>query len=314
MSTASASRALAREGAVSADLRRRVLAAAERLGYAPNLAARSLAARRSGMVGIMVNTLAEPPVAELIAALERRLAQAGFGVAIATSRESPGESLRALRQLIGLGVEAVALAEPAHGGELVAALRARGLPWAGLGEGIARADLALDDGRRRGAELACRYLLSLGHRRIGVLAPTAATAAGVSDALGDGQAAHGAREAHDLGRVEAGMRELLEADDPPTAVICGSDLHALVAVRVCLRRGIGVPQAVSVTGFGDAYFARHAVPALTTVRVAADALVERLADGLLRDLGQGAPSPAAETPLKLILRESTAAAALGRRP
>lgn len=317
MSTASASRALAREGAVSADLRRRILAAAERLGYTPNLAARSLAGRRSGLIGIMVNTLAEPLVAEVIAALERRLAQAGFGVAIATSRDSPGESVRAMRQLIGLGVEAVALAEPAHGAELANVLRARGLPWVGLGDGLDRAGLVIDGGRRRGAELACRYLLSLGHCRIGVLAPTAATAAGVIDALGGSQAAaaaHGPREVRDANAAEAAMQELLDGDASPTAVICGNDLHGLAAVRACLRRGIVVPRAVSVIGFGDADFARRAVPALTTVRVAGAALAEQLANGLLGYLEHGTPPPAVETPLKLILRESTAQAPDSRRP
>src|SRR5208337_3386244 len=105
VSTASASRALAGEGGVSADLRRRILAAADRLGYTPNLAARSLAARRSGLIGIMANTVAEARVAEVVTALGRRLAEAGYGLAIATTQGSPEESLAAMRQLVSRGVE-----------------------------------------------------------------------------------------------------------------------------------------------------------------------------------------------------------------
>src|SRR5271154_6234020 len=93
VSTASASRALARQGAVSADLRQRILAAAKRLGYAPNLAARSLAAGKSGLIGVLVNSLAEPLVADVVAALEQRLAQAGYGIAIAAHGGSPGDGL-----------------------------------------------------------------------------------------------------------------------------------------------------------------------------------------------------------------------------
>ncbi len=125
--------------------------------------------------------------------------------------------------------------------------------------------------------------------------------------------ARAAREVRDPNAAEAAMQELFDGDDSPTAVICGSDLHALAAVRVCLRRDIVVPQAVSVIGFGDADFARRAVPALTTVRVAGAALGEQLADGLLRSLEQGTPPPAVQAPLKLILRETTAPAPVSRR-
>src|SRR5580704_11008622 len=159
VSTASASRALARHGAVSADLRRRILAAADRLGYTPNLAARSLAARRSGLVGVMVDRLAEPVLAEAVAALERRCATAGYGLVIVAARDSAGDALIALRELLSRGAEALVLAEPAHGQELAGELKARGLPWIALAEDLAGGAFAVDIGRRRGAELASRYLL-----------------------------------------------------------------------------------------------------------------------------------------------------------
>src|SRR5271170_2827762 len=175
VSTASASRALARKGEVSADLRQRILAAADRLGYVPNLAARSLAARRSGLIGVLVNTLAEPLLAEVVAALEHRLAEAGYAIAIVATRGSPGDSLTALRGLLGRGVEGFVLAEPAHARELANALRARGVPWIGMAGETDGAEFTVADGHRRGAALAGRYLLSLGHRHIGVITATAAT-------------------------------------------------------------------------------------------------------------------------------------------
>ena len=114
VSTASASRALRGRAAVSADLRRRILAAADRLGYAPNLAARALAGRGSGLVGVLAETLEEPLLAAVVMGLERRLAEAGYSVLIAAPGAAPGQSLLALRALLGRGVEAVLLAEPAH--------------------------------------------------------------------------------------------------------------------------------------------------------------------------------------------------------
>lgn len=306
VSTASASRALARHGAVSAGLRQRIQAAADRLGYTPNLAARSLAGRGSGLVGVMVDSLAEPLIADTVAALERRLAAAGYGLLIVAARESPAHRLGALRELLSRGAEALVLAEPAHGQELAAELRARGLPWIALAEDLAGGAVAVDPGRRRGAELAGRYLLDLGHRRIGVIAATAGTAAGVADALADGNLALPAvaPPTRDAEAAQAAMRLLLGQGDPPSAVVCGSDLYALAAVRACLGQGIAVPGTISIIGFGDAEFARRAIPALTTVRLSAGGIGVQLAEGLLACL-EGRPALAFAAAVKLVVREST---------
>jgi LacI family transcriptional regulator len=312
VSTASASRALARDGAVSADLRQRILAAAKRLGYTPNLAARSLAARRSGLIGLMVDDLAETMVADVVAALECRLAAAGYGLVIVATRDSPGLALTALRELLSRGAEALVLAAPAHRQEVAAELRARGLPWVAIAEASVGGAFAVDAGHRRGAELAARYLLDLGHRRIGVVAPTAVTAAGVADALASGNRVPlpaATAPVRDAEAAQAAVWRLLDQPDPPSAVICGNDLYALAAVRACLGQGIAVPRSVSVIGFGDAAFARRAVPALTTVRISAAGLGVRIAEGLLTHLeGRGTP-PALAAPVKLVVRESTGPAA-----
>src|SRR5260221_14518023 len=76
VSTASASRALSAPHLVSPTLRARILAAAERLGYVPNLAARSLATRRSGLVGVLAGSLDEPLTARLVEVLDTELRRA----------------------------------------------------------------------------------------------------------------------------------------------------------------------------------------------------------------------------------------------
>lgn len=311
VSIASASRALGREGKVSADLRRRILNAAARLGYTPNLAARSLAGRRSGLVGVLVGNLADPVIAVALTALERRLGVAGYGVMIAAPQGSE-QRLEALGGLLGHGAEAVVLAETIHGPELDDAIRARGLLCVSMGVG---AQPAVAAGRRRGATLAARYLLDLGHRRIGVLAPTGdGIAAGVTDALAGSDARvqlDGLNPpANDLDAVPPALSHLLDSDDAPTALVCGSDLFALAATRECLGRGIAVPRGLSIVGFGDAEFARRASPALTTVRIGAADMGLRLAEGLLSSLEHGGGlAPAFEMPVKLVVREST-----GRAP
>lgn len=314
VSTASASRALARGGVVSADLRRRIAAAADRLGYTPNLAARSLAERRSRLIGVMVNRLADPLLADAVTALEFRLAEAGYGVVIAAARASVEQNVTVLRELLGRGAEAVVIAQAAHASELVAAMRPR-VPWVAIKEQADDGEAVVDLGRRRGAALAGRYLLELGHRRIAAIAPAeAGTAAGVLEALaanGVSALARGTLPAADLDAAQAAMRALLDRDDPPTAVVCGSDLHALAAVRACLERGIEIPRTVSIVGFGDAAFARRAFPALTTLRIAAAETGTRLADSLLSCLERGGSPATLQTPVKLVVRESTGPAPAG---
>jgi LacI family transcriptional regulator len=100
---------------------------------------------------------------------------------------------------------------------------------------------------------------------------------------------------------------LLDLDDTPTAIVCSSDLEALAAVRECALRGIDVPGEVSVVGFGDREFARHARPALTTVRVSAAAIGTHAGEVVLAAL-RGEPTSLVEVPLKLVVRETTATA------
>ncbi len=262
------------------------------------------------MVGVLVENLDDPLLAAAIMALERHLAEAGYGVVIAASGTSPGQSLAALRTLLGRGADALVFAQPAHVEELAIATRARGVRYVGIGDGASGGQRDIDLGRRRGAALASRYLLDLGHRRLAVIAPEGSAMDGaVADSLvsaGVAPALEGRRPARDASAARQAMADLLDGDAVPTGVICGSDLLAMAALRECLGRGIVVPRDMSITGFGDAEFARQAVPALTTVRVPAADLGRRVAASLLLGLQGGAPlPPAIETPVKLVVREST---------
>lgn len=299
VSTASASRALSGPGVGDA-LRGRILAAAKRLGYTPNLAARSLAERRARLVGIVLGPFADPLFTEVVLALECQLAAAGYGALISKARDSAEESRRALHELLGRGAEALVLVEVADAPALAVEARTRGLPCVNLGTGTDGAEAVVHNGCRRGAGLAGRYLLGLGHRRVGVIAaPTTGTAAGVAEALAEAGAA--APPSATLATLSA----LLARHDRPTAFVCGSDLLALALVRACREHGLTVPADVSVIGFGDAPFARCSVPALSTLRIAATGLGVRLAESLLACLDDGQPLKVPEPQVKLVVREST---------
>ena len=306
-STASASRALAGEGSVTTELRSRILAAAARLGYVPNLAARTLATRRSGLIGIVVRNVADPLIAGILTACESRLAHFAYGVMLITTGGRPEQNLLATHALLGRGAQAVVFAEVGASTEIARALEAHGVPWVSLGERAGAAGApSLSIGRPEGAVLAARYLLSLGHRRVAVIArPDGDVVDAVKQVVAAGSLSLEVLDARlELDAVQAAMGRWLERDELPTAVISDSDVQALAALRECAIRDIAVPQRLSVIGFGDAEFARRTYPTLSTVRVATAELGSRVAEAVVAGLKED-KSPALDVSVKLIVREST---------
>jgi LacI family transcriptional regulator len=305
VSVASASRALS-HGGVGADLQSRIEAAAKRLEYRTNLAARALVSRRSGLVGVLVSSVADPLFAEAVEALERRLRSAGYAVLLA-GRASAGESsapmlLRDSEAIVYVGTRPMS--------SEIELLGREAMPWVSVCDAPGAERTLIDVGRQRGGTLATRYLLDLGHRRFGVCSAAGPeTRQGVAAALlGGGGTLVDAGEGNggvNLAEGRTAVGTILDRDDLPTAIVCGSDLEALAAIRECTLRGIDVPGEISVVGFGDRELARHARPALTTVRVSAAAIGTHAGESVLAAL-RGEPTSLIEVPLKLVVRETTA--------
>ncbi|HEX7270884.1 MAG TPA: LacI family DNA-binding transcriptional regulator [Casimicrobiaceae bacterium] len=311
VSTASASRALSRPEAVSAHLRARVLAAARRLNYVPNLAARTLAGRRSGVVGLLVDNLSEPLAAAVACSFDRALEQAGFTLAIATGAAKNADASRRMRTLLGRGVDALVSWETALPSSSEAQGGSASIPWLVFSESDeAAATFSAGIGRRRGAVLGCRYLASLGHSRLAILAsPNAPTARAAREALGTATLLVAQVDCGRSGAegIRAAIQTLFDRRDAPTALLCASDLQAASALRECHRRGIAVPRELSIVGFGDSELARETWPALTTLRIPVEEIGAWATQTILLSLHGGTPEPFDPAP-KLVVRESTAEA------
>jgi LacI family transcriptional regulator len=183
------------------------------------------------------------------------------------------------------------------------------LPWVWVSD-AGLDSLAIDAGQERGGALAARYLSDLGHRRFGVFAAAgSATRRGVASALAESGAVLNAATGdadNETGSdgTQARIRALLDQAPRPTAVVCGSDVEALALLRQCALRGIAVPEEVSVVGFGDWEFARHATPTLTTLRVSCATLGAQAGGAVIAAL-RGEPVQRSEAPVKLVVRESS---------
>ncbi|WP_077684851.1 substrate-binding domain-containing protein [Tessaracoccus aquimaris] len=168
----------------------------------------------------------------------------------------------------------------------------------------------------QGGRQATQHLLDLGHTRIGVVGGLATSRPAVERIEGYRSALEGAGIAFNQGLVLhenfhyqaglAGVRYLLGLAKPPTAIFALSDLVALGVIDSCRRRGLRIPQDLSLIGFDDTPLARSYVPALTTIRQPLEAMgsaAVTLLDNARRLPGTDWPRFQLET--RLMVRDST---------
>lgn len=318
VSVATVSRALRGLPNVAPSTRRRVVEAAKELGYVADATAARLATGRTLTVGVAVTHVSQWFSTQVLSAIEAVLTHAGYDLLLlpvvdADDREQLASGHRLQGRVDGLIAVDVALDDAQQ-----RTLAATGPPAVLLGVGSSRLpSVGIDN--TAAARSAVEHLLDLGHRRIGL----------VGHVLDGPQDFPSARERRDgyLGAVEAagvahdpgleavgnfsldgGMEaaaELLDRDDPPTAVFALSDEMAAGALRAARARGLAVPADVSVLGFDD----HEMAPALelSTVAQPVAAQAQRAAELLLGLLaGEPAEPRRFLLPTRLVRRATTA--------
>jgi DNA-binding LacI/PurR family transcriptional regulator len=165
------------------------------------------------------------------------------------------------------------------------------------------------------AELAVQHLRALGHTRIGLavgperFVPAVRKIAGFRRAMAD-LAAPDELESwieQSIFSVEGGQAAALRlVERGCTAVVCGSDLMALGAIRGVRSLGLDVPHDVSVVGYDDTAFVAFTDPPLTTVHQSVQAMAEAAVQSLIDEIA-GQPAPRAEYVFRpeLVVRGST---------
>ena len=288
---------------VNDETARRVLAAADELGYRPNPIARGLKTSRSYTVGVLIPDLTNPLFPRIVRGIQDKLEESGYTPLIANTDNDPAreradiEAMRA-RQVDGL-ITATAhrhddLEIDGAGGELPVVLVNR------RHEQGTRPSVVADD--RLGVRLAIEHLVALGHRRIAHLAGPQDLSTGYLRLQGFREALADAGIEYDDELVlaadafveEEGERlcnELLDRGLEVTAIFAGNDLMALGCYDAFVARGIVCPDQISVVGFNDMPFAAWFDPPLTTVHLPQYEIGERAAELLLERLRDPAAEP-----------------------
>src|SRR6185437_3231937 len=149
-SRSTASRALSGQGYVSPDARRRLMDAAERLGYVPNASARTLKQRRSRVVGVIVSDLGNQFYARLAAGVEQVLREHGYQMVLVGDNNDADEELTAARTFLAMHAPGVILT-PGDAGA-TGFLHRRGVPVVEVDRRMSTGDAVVIDNVRGGRD------------------------------------------------------------------------------------------------------------------------------------------------------------------
>jgi DNA-binding LacI/PurR family transcriptional regulator len=275
---------------VSEVRRRRVLRAAEELGYRPNAYARSLASKRLDTIGVLINDVTNPYFGGVYSSLAAAAEGAGFDLLVAPGTRSATRESALVRTLLEHRVAGLALLSPLMP---TSELRRLTTAWPtvliGRDASIAGVDVVTTD-ERYAARSVLEHLTSLGHRDIvHVTGGNNRAAQDRSRAYRDTMGELGleprqvvAAFTHAAGR-RAG-HEVAAMRPRPTAVVAANDLVAVGAMGAFQSLGLRVPEDVSVVGYDDSQIAQLDQVQLTSVRqpvdqfgdVAVSLLVQRI--------------------------------------
>lgn len=319
MSPTTVSHVLSGNRPVSEQAKARVRTAMSDLGYVPSRAARNLALGSSRTVGLLVPDIRNSFFADLAKGAEQTCIERGFNLLLCNTGWNMERELSYLETLKSRAVDGVVFASgaPAAASQLADLLA--GLPLVAVDEdlpGTAPAIVVSDN--IAGGRLAGKHLIALGHKSAAIVGanPSLATSrhrvAGFKNAwrraTGHVPVVLEGTFEEDSGYEVAGALIPRIRAGSITAVFAVNDLCALGVLRRLREERIAVPAECSVVGFDDIYTARHANPALTTVRQDAVEMGARAAQVLLDELGRKGESPRGRTvlPVRLVERQSTA--------
>ena len=282
---------------VSAELRTVIEQAIAELGYVPNLAARSLAARRSNTIGVVVSGAAnewliDPFITHLLFGIAQGLTETGIQLALilAPTERNDGQ----LQSYVQRGhVDGLILISSHSGDPLPQHLLRRGVPF--VLSGRPPADIPagyVDVDHRSGAKMAVNHLAAGGRRRIATIHGTLDMPSsrdkldGYRDALIDAGLPYdpALEVAGNYSPTRAGdaMQSLLDRRPDIDGVFAASDTMAAAAFGVIRRTGLRIPDDIAIVGYDGTPVAMTTRPMLTTVRQPIEEMGKALACLLLR--------------------------------
>lgn len=308
----------------------RIEATAKKLGYRPNLFARSLRSHRTRTMGVLVFDMSDPFCTPIIQGIEDSLYQKSYLPILTDVQNERSRFESYLGMLLGLRVEGLIVLGNwlFMDVDVLSDLAKNRIPTVMIGHELKKGPVStviVDN--EAGSRLAIEHLFSLGHREIAFIRGPKGLGdsiprwrgvkkfADASDLVLDPDRIVDLPESqHPMTGFEAGYeltKRLLDSRQRFTAIMAFDDMSALGAIRALLAAGINVPQQCSVIGFDDVAPASLCTPALTTIRQPMStmgAMSVSIALEAIKAEHESKPFPALHRRLapELVVRDSTA--------
>lgn len=279
VSTATVSRCINDPNMVSKPTRARVEEAIKTLGYTPNFAARSMAAKRTFTIGAIIPTMENAIFARGLQAFQEALHERGYTLLVSSSAYKAEAEEEQIRTLVARGADGLLLIGHDRDPAIYNYLERQRVPvlvaWS-YDETAIAPSIGFDN--REAMRALADQAISLGHRRVAMIS-------GISlqndrarmriEGVRDAMSAHGL-DPQTLVPVEApygvsdgaaALIKLMGNHPRPSIVFCGNDVLAAGALRGAHQLGLDVPTDLSIAGFDDIELAQVVTPELTTVHV-----------------------------------------------
>ena len=300
VSKSTAARALADNGNVSPDVRRRVRAAAAKLSYVVDVNARNLRAGSRRDVGVLISNLRDNFYAELAGGIESALSAAGYNMILATDFADETREIAAAETFAALRVPGVILTAVSEAA--VQMLRRNGIYVVQadriVGHSLSDAVLSAND---KGAEEATTHLLDHGHRRILLLIDEVkwTTGAGRLQGFRNAHHAHGLTTDDELilfastepAQARQQVGAMLDEHPEITAILAANSVLAEATFTELQQRGIEMPEHMSLVAYDDVPWMSMVRPAVSTVSQHADEIGRSCAELLVKRMQEQAERP-----------------------
>jgi len=295
VSVSMASRVLGNYGYFSEETRSKVLKAAEKLNYKPDVIARGLKTRQTKAIGVIISDVVTFFFTTLVRGVEDVASQNGYSVILCNSDEDPTKEREYLLALYERGVDGLIVSPSIGNHSYLKKLVRGGMPLVLVDRrirGLKVPTVTVDN--QTGSYEAVNYLINLGHRRIGIITGLKGVTTSEERLAGYKRALEKNHLSLDPELIKEGdyrrekaqeaTQELLRMKNPPTALFVCNEPMTSGALLTLRENKVKIPEEMAIIGFDDPIWAPLTEPPLTAVRqpsysigtIACQALLQKL--------------------------------------
>lgn len=324
LSVATVSRVLSRSNyPVSEGARKKVTETAKRLGYTPNVTAKSQKANANEEIGVIIPNLSNYYYTTLLQGIQDVAMSENYHLVLCNSYRDIAVEQENVQRLVQKQVKGILIASIDLSGESIRSIQKQEIPVVAMEQDVAQECSRTSFNFTAGAQLAMEHLHKTGHRKIAfVSAPLTRSSRrkllqGYKEFLGE----HGIpvqkeyifieqteSDREELYEFQSGRRAvqyLLSLENRPTAIFCVNDMYAIGVVKELCKKGVRVPDEMAVVGFDNIPFSEMMCPGITTIDQSAYDLGKYSADLLFKMIAGDNRMVSIRLEPKLIVREST---------